>query len=149
MRVIEGGNTIVDVRVKAEVADDRITEDYYASLPQIRLNPDPNNRQKAPATPTEVILDDGDVATIVAFAIRHPRPNMRQAVLAAIRNHPDSFREIFQFGLEAPETFGEIRAIVAAALDKQRPMPQTATVATPLLPKMPLPAHLKNRERRE
>ena len=56
-------------------------------------------------------LDGNDVARLVECAIRHPTPNMRHAVLAAIWNHPDSFRQIFQFGLNAPPAFPEIRRI--------------------------------------
>src|SRR5258707_1868910 len=71
-----------------------------------------------PETTAEVMLDGNDVAKLVECAIRHPASNMRYAVLAAIWNHPDSFRQIFQFGLEAPPGFPEIRKIVAQALDK-------------------------------
>ena len=79
---------------------------------------------------------------------------MRYAVLAAIRNHPDSFRQIFKFGLKAPPGFPEIRKIVAEELDtpsatseapaSNRVKPAVET----LLPRMPLPAHLRDRERR-
>ncbi|HEV2335501.1 MAG TPA: hypothetical protein VGS13_08385, partial [Stellaceae bacterium] len=88
-------------------------------------------------------------------AVRHPNPNMRNSVLAAIWNHPDSFRQILQFGLNAPDAYPEIRKIVAEALDK-RPATLEGGVAdrgTPLaqalLPRMPVPAHLRDRERRE
>ena len=43
---------------------------------------------------TEITLDGNDVGKLVECAIRHPSPNMRYAVLAAIWNHPDSFRQI-------------------------------------------------------
>ena len=60
-------------------------------------------------------------AKLVECAIRHPTANMRYAVLAAIWNHPDSFRQIFQFGLTAPLGLPEIRKIVAEELDKGAP----------------------------
>ena len=64
------------------------------------------------------MLDGNDVAKLVECAIRHSPPNMRYAVLTAIWNHPDSFQQIFQFGLEAPLAFSEIREIVAEELGK-------------------------------
>lgn len=155
MRVIEDGRTIMDCRARAEPADDRITEDFYASQPQIRLSPNPNSRQKLPELPTEVMLDDTDAANLVACALRHPRLNMRQAVLAAIWSDPDAFGRIFRFGLEASEAFPEIRRIVAEALGSRAVAPETAAAdrgkagSEPLLPRMPLPAHLRDRERGE
>lgn len=155
MRVIQDGRTIMDCRAKAEPADDRITEDFYASQPQIRLGANPNSRQKLPELPTEVMLDDTDAANLIACALRHPRLNIRQAVLAAIWNHPDSFRQIFRFGIEASEAFPEIRKIVAEALGSGTAAPETAIAdpgksgSEPLLPRMPLPAHLRDRERGE
>jgi hypothetical protein len=107
-----------------------------------------------PETPTEVTLDGNDVAKLVKCAIRHPASNMRYAVLAAIWNHPDSFRRIFRFGLKAPSGSPEIRKIVAEELDKcsdtlESPAsnPDKLAVET-LLPRMPLPAHLRDRERK-
>jgi hypothetical protein len=103
--------------------------------------------------PTEVILDGNDVARLVECALRHPTPNMRYAVLAAIWSHPDSFRQIFQFGLDAPPGFPEIRKIVAEELEKFSAAPgfpasdRADPAAEPLLPRMPLPAHLRGRER--
>jgi hypothetical protein len=79
---------------------------------------------------------------------------MRYAVFAAIWNHPDTFRQIFQFGLQAPAGFPEIRKIVAEELDKcsaKAEFPdanQVGSAVGPLLPRMPLPAHLRNRDRR-
>jgi hypothetical protein len=78
---------------------------------------------------------------------------MRYAVLAAIWNHPDSFRQIFQFGLEAPLAFSEIREIVAKELGKHSATSrsQSSDAVNPsgktLLPRMPLPAHLRDRKR--
>jgi hypothetical protein len=78
---------------------------------------------------------------------------MRYAVLAAIWNHPDSFRQIFEFGLNAPLAFPEIRKIVAEELGRCSPtagFPASSRVEPAdetLLPRMPLPAHLRDRER--
>ena len=71
---------------------------------------------------------------------------MRYGVLAAIWNHPDSFRQIFAFGLRAPEEFAEIRKTVAEELAKSAGAQEAAASnsgAKPLLPLMPPPAHLK------
>jgi hypothetical protein len=150
MRVIRDGRTIVDCRASAEPADDRITEDFYASQPQICLRPNPNSRQKLPELPTEVFLDDSDAASLIACALRHPRLNIRQAVLAAIWSEPEAFRRVFEFGLDAPEAYPEIRKIVAEALAKRTPAASNQSrPGTGLLPRMPLPAHLRDRERRE
>ena len=151
MLVRQDGRSIVEVRVKAEPADDVMTADYYTQLPQIRLTANPTSRQMPPETPTEITLDDTDVAKLIECAIRHPNPNMRYVVLAAIWNHADSFRQIFRFGLDAPDGFPQIRKIVAEELDKFRSTPKS-TGGDPvksveqLLPRMPLPAHLRDRE---
>lgn len=147
MLVRQGDRAIIEVRAKAEPAANVVTEDYYTQLSQIRLTANPTSRQKQPETPTEVMLDDIDVAKLVECAIRHPNPNMRSVVLAAIWNHADSFRQIFRFGLDAPDGFPEIRKIVAEELEKSRSTPKTGKSAEPLLPRMPLPAHLRDRER--
>jgi hypothetical protein len=151
MRVTRGGRTILEVRAKAAPADDEMTADYYTQLPQIRLTANPTSRQTHPETPTDVTLDDTDVAKLVECALGHPNPNMRSSVLAAIWNHPDSFRRIFQFGLNAPDAFPEIRKIVAEALDNRSATPEGAgkPAAEPLLPRMPRPEHLRDRERQE
>ncbi|GEM_PF-6573833 len=153
MLVRKGDRTYVKARVKAEAIDDVVTSDYYTQLPQIRLTVDSTGRPMQPETPTEVILDGTDVAKLVECAIRHPTPNMRFAVLAAIWNHPDSFRQIFRFGLTAPLGLPDIRKIVAEELDRTPPAPESPASnrakppAEPLLPRMPLPAHLRDRER--
>ena len=104
-----------------------------------------------PETTAEVMLDGNDVTKLVECAFRRPTSNMRYAVLAAIWNHPDSFRQIFQFGLNAPLGFAEIRKIVAEELDKFSPTPefpasnQVKPTTETLLPRMPLPAHLRGR----
>jgi hypothetical protein len=155
MLVTRGGRTILEVRARAAPAEDVMTPDYYTQLPQIRLSANPTSRESHPEIPTEVTLDDTDVAKLVESALRHPNPNRCNSVLAAIWNHPDSFRKIFQFGLDAPDAFPEIRQIVADALDK-RPARLEAgaanrakSAAGPLLPRMPVPAHLRDRERQE
>ncbi|MGC2411951.1 MAG: hypothetical protein WA459_04545 [Stellaceae bacterium] len=155
MLVTQGGRTIVDVRARAAPAEDVMTPDYYTQLPQIRLSANPTSRETHPEIPIEVTLDDTDVAKLVECALRHPNPNMCNSVLAAIWNHSDSFRQIFQFGLNAPDAFPEIRQIVADALDKRRATLEAGAAngakpaAGPLLPRMPMPAHLRDRERQE
>jgi len=101
MLVRRGEQTDLAAPAKAEPADDVVWRDYYTRLPQIRLTGD-----SAPSEPaTEITLDGNDVGKLVECAIRHPSPNMRYAVLAAIWNHPDSFRQIFRFGLDAAPVF--------------------------------------------
>jgi hypothetical protein len=154
MLVRRGGRTDLEAPAKAEPAENVVTADYYTQLPQIRLTGDAPDRPVQPGSPIEVTLDGNDVAKLVECAIRHPAPNMRYAALAAIWNHPDSFRQIFQFGLKAPPGFPEIRTIVAAELDKcshssESPAANQAKPAVEtLLPRMPLPAHLRDREKR-
>jgi len=151
MLVRRGEHTDLEARAKAEPAEGVLTRDYYTVRPQIRLTGDPTGHPAQPGPPAEVMLDGTDVAKLVECAVRHPAPNMRYAVLAGIWNHPDSFRQIFQFGLTAPPGLPEIRKIVAEELDKhattrESPHPTKPTVET-LLPRMPLPAHLRDRER--
>jgi hypothetical protein len=150
MQVRQGDRIILDVRAKAEAADTVVTADYYTQLPQLRLSPNPTSRQACPDIPTDLTLDDTDVAKLVECALRHPVLHMRQAVMAAIWNHPDSFRQILQFGLTAPEAFPEIRRIVAEELAKRPAGPEAPGSARapgePLLPRMPMPAHLRARK---
>ena len=153
MLLRQGERSMAEVRAKAEPADDVMTADYYTQLPQIRLTANPTSRQKQPETPTDVTLDDTDVGKLVECAIRHPNSNMRSVVLAAIWNHADSFRQIFRFGLDAPDGFPEIRKIVAEELDRYRSTLKPAgsdpvKSVEQLLPRMPLPAHLRNGKRR-
>lgn len=154
MRVRRGERTDPEAPAEAEPADDAVTTDNYTRLPQIRLTGTPPDRSTQPETTTEIILDGNDIAKLVECAIRHPAPNMRYAVLAAVWSHPDSFRQIFQFGLNAPPGFPEIREIVAEELDKCSTRPEFPALnpvkpaAEALLPRMPLPAHLKDRGRR-
>ena len=150
MLVRRGEHTDLEARAKAEPADDVLTRDYYTLRPQIRLTGDPTDGPMPPQITTEVTLDGNDVARLVECAIRHPTPNMRSAVLTAIWNHPDSFRQIFEFGLNAPPALPEIRKIVADALDKHRSADDAAAPSgdDKLLPRMPLPAHLRQRTRK-
>jgi hypothetical protein len=144
---------LLHAQAKAEAADNSITRDYYASLPQIRVTGTPGANPAQPGTAAEIVLDGNDVARIVECALRHPQPNMRYGVLAAIWNHPDSFRQILRFGLTAPPDFPEIRTIVAEELDKAAPGSDSAAsnpakpAGDTLLPRMPLPAHLKGKGR--
>ncbi len=158
MRVKNGDHTYLEAPAKAEPAENKLTRDFYTQLPQIRLTGDPITRpmqpKTPPETPIEVMLDGNDVARLVESALRHPAFNMRCAVLAAIWNHPNSFRHIFRFGLEAPPAFSEIREIVAEELDKCAATSEAraSNAVKPangkaLLPRMPLPPHLRDRER--
>jgi hypothetical protein len=151
MLVRKGDRTYLDAPAKAEPADDVVWRDYYTQLPQIRLTGNSTDRPTQPEPPTEVTLDGNDVGRLVECAIRHLTPNMRYAVLAAIWSHPDSFRQIFEFGLNAPPGFPEIRQIVAEELEKCALSPdfpalnRVAPASETLLPRMPLPAHLRDR----
>src|SRR5690349_15973092 len=120
MLVKQDGRTFLEAPAKAEPADDVLTRDYYTLLPQIRLTGSSTGPTQ-PETPAEVTLDGNDVAKLVECAIRHPAPNMRYAVLSAVWNHPDSFRQIFRFGLAAPPGFPDIRKIVAEELHTSAP----------------------------
>jgi hypothetical protein len=148
MLVRQGERTYLEARAKAEPGEDLLTRDYYTLRPQIRLTGDATGRPTQPGTPVEITLDGNDVARLVECAIRHPTPNMRHAVLAAIWNHPDSFRQVLQFGFNAPPEFPEIRKIVAEELGN-RMVPgshQAEPAGDALLPRMPLPAHLRGSE---
>ena len=105
MQVKTRDRVLLQAQAKAEPADNVITRDYYASLPQIRLTGVASGNPTHPNEAVEIILDGNDLARLVECALRHPQPNMRYGVLAAIWNHPDSFRQIFAFGLNAPEQF--------------------------------------------
>ncbi len=153
MLVKRGGQTLLEARAKAQPGENVVTSDYYTQLPQIHMTADATAHPLQPETPTEVTLDGNDVAKLVECAVRHPAPNMRFAVLAAIWNHTDSFRQIFRFGLDASPDFSEIRKIVAEELDRCSSKPGSAAlnevkpVVETLLPRMPLPAHLRGRQR--
>jgi hypothetical protein len=151
MLVRKGDSALVEARAKAEPSDNMITGDYYAQMSRIRLSVDASGRYEHADTSTEVILDDTDVGRLVECAVKHPSPNMRSVVLAAIRNDADTFREIFRFGLNAPEAFLEIRKIVAEELDKCSAATTNAgkPEGASLLPRMPVPAHLRERTRKQ
>jgi len=152
MLVRIGDRICLEAPAKAEPADNVVTSDYHTQLPQIRLTPNSTGHPMQSKTGTDVTLDGNDVARLVECALRHPTPNMRYGVLAAIWNDADSFREIFKFGLDAPPGFPEIRKIVAEELRRGSFSPAfpaadgAAPAAAPLLPRMPLPAHLRDRE---
>jgi hypothetical protein len=140
MQVKTGDRISLDAPAAAEATEDLLFRDYYTQTPRVRLTVE--------AATEEVMLDHTDVARVVTCAIHHPSLNMRQAVLTAIWNDPDAFRDIFRFGLQAPEAYAEIRKIVAEELGK-RPAAEAAAVnesGKTLLPKLPLPAHLRGRD---
>src|SRR5438477_247117 len=148
MQVKIGGRICLDARAKPEPTDDLLFHDYYSRTPQIRLTGDAT--EIPTETATEVLLDGNDVARLVSCAVRHPSLNMRHAVLTAIWNHPDSFRQIFQFGVGAPPAFSEIRKIVTEEFAKSSLKPEfpaSKPAGETLLPRMPRPAHLKDRKR--
>ena len=144
MQVKTGDRICFEASVTAEAIEDLLFHDYYTRTPRLRLT-----GETAPDGSTEVLLDGNDVARLVACAIRHPSLNMRHAVLTAIWNHPDSFRQIFAFGLNAPDAFPEIRKVVAEELAKNARaqkgvVPESQQLgAEPLLPRLPPPAHLR------
>ena len=147
MQVKTGDRIYQEAQGQAEPADSVVTPDYYTQPPQIRLTGNSTGHRMEPEATAEVMLDGNDVARLVECAIRHPTPNMRHAVLAAIWNHPDSFRQILQFGLNAPAAFPEIRKIVAEELDRAAPASDSTASQWALLPRMPLPAQLKGKGR--
>jgi hypothetical protein len=150
MLVKHGDDTLLASPVSAEAGADVTSSDYYAQWSQIHLTADHTGRPAPPGPPTEVTLDSADVGRLVACAIRHPNANMRSVVLATIWNHPEAFRQIFEFGLNASPAFHEIREIVAEALAKAAPAAEASpeSVGKTLLPRMPLPAHLRDRTKR-
>ena len=89
MQVKTRDRVLLQAQAKAEPADNVITRDYYASLPQIRLTGAASGNPTHPNEAVEIILDGNDLARLVECALRHPQPNMRYGVLAAIWNHPE------------------------------------------------------------
>jgi hypothetical protein len=142
MRVKTGDRICFEGSAVAEATEDLLFHDYYSQTPRIRLT-----GEAEPEPVTEIMLDHNDVARLVACAIRHPSLNMRQSVLTAIWNHPDSFRGIFRFGLSAPEAYSEVRKVVAEELGRRPAGEEGAAqpAGETLLPKLPLPAHLRGR----
>jgi hypothetical protein len=149
MMVKEGLRTIIDAPANAAPDDDVVWRDYYSVLPHLRLSVD-----AAGGAPTmkaiEVLLDSADVIRVVECALRHSNTNMRQSVLSAVRHHPETFRQLFEFGLSAPAAFHEIREIVAHSLAKRSAAAKAPATGESevLLPQMPLPAHLRDRARK-
>jgi hypothetical protein len=142
MQVKMGEHISLEAPAVAEPTEDLLYHDYYSQTARLRLI-----GKAGPEPATEIMLDQNDVIRLVECAIRHPSLNMRQSVLTAIWNHPDAFREIFRFGLQAPEAFSEIRKVVAEELGK-RPVAEEGAAqpaGKTLLPKLPLPAHLRGR----
>src|SRR3954470_7373078 len=130
MQVKTPDRVLLNAQARAEPVDNAITRDYYASLPQIRVTGVPAANPMQPTAGIEIVLDGNDVARLIECALRHPQPNMRYGVLAAIWNHPESFREIFAFGFRAPEEFSEIRKIVAEELAKSAGAREGAAAAS-------------------
>jgi hypothetical protein len=149
MLVTQGERALLAAPAKAEAAADVVSSDYYAQHAQIRLTAGMTGRPASADPATEVTLDGADVGRLVECALRHNNPSMRHTVLAAIYNHPETYRQLFEFGLNAPEAFREIRDIVAEALAKRAAAAEApaAGESKALLPRMPLPAHLQGRAR--
>ena len=87
MQVKTGDRIYPDARAKAEPTQSAVTTDYYTQLPQISLTGNSTGRPMEAEASTAVRLDGNDIAKLVECAIKHPAPNMRYAVLAAIWNH--------------------------------------------------------------
>jgi hypothetical protein len=138
MQVKTDGRLCLDAAAVAEPIEDLLFHDYYTQTPRLRLT-----GEAGPEPATEILLDHNDVIRVVECAIRHPSLNMRQSALTAIWNHPDAFRELFRFGLNAPEAYSEIRKVVAEELGKRRIDDTDRPADKTLLPKLPLPAHLR------
>jgi hypothetical protein len=150
MRVTSGDRTLLNARAVAEPKDDFVAHDHYTVMYEIRLRRDPTEPGAPPPAATEVILNDTDIGRLVECAVRHPSPQMRSVVLSAIWNDPETFRRIFEFGLDAPAAFQDIRDIVAEALAQRAPAAEAPPTSgdKPLLPRVPLPAHLQDRARK-
>ena len=152
MQVKSGERTLLDAAARVEPTEDLLFHDYYTRTPRVRLIDDAVG-QETPAEPTtEILLDGPDVAKLIECAVRHPSLNMRQCVLTAIWNHPESFRAILRFGLGASEAFAEIRKIVAEELQRHAAAKDATSgsvkpAGEALLPRMPLPAHLRHRQK--
>jgi hypothetical protein len=146
MLVKDGDRIHLDADAKAEPADALVYRDYYTISAQVRLSAIATDGMTGVRPTTEVILSDSDVARLVECALRHSALNMRQAVTMAVRNHPDAFREIFRLGLNPPAGFDEIAKIAAEELGKVALAPAAKPPGDPLLPRMPLPKHLRGRK---
>lgn len=148
MQVKDGGRVVFDADAQAEPADALVYRDYYSISAQIRLTALPDDGMTG-ATPTaEVILSDSDVARVVECALRHPERNMRQAVSTAVWRHLETFRELFRLGLNPPAGFDAIAKIAAEELGKAgiAPAPVGKAGGDTLLPRVPMPEHLRGRK---
>jgi hypothetical protein len=148
MQVKDGDRLYLDADAQAEPADALVYRDYYSISAQIRLSAGPSDGMTGANPTTEVMLSDSDVARLVECALRHPERNMRQAVSVAVWNHPDTFREIFRLGLKPPAGFDAIAKIAAEELGNAGFVPTPAGQAGThtLLPRVPTPAHLRDRK---
>jgi len=144
--IVKDGERIhLDADAQAEPADALVYRDYYTISAQIRLSAMPSDGMTGAKPTTEVVLTDSDVARLVDCALRHSERNMRQAVTMAIRNHPDTFREIFRLGLSSGAD--EIGKIAAEELGKAGLGPIAGKPGgDTLLPRVPLPEHLRGRK---
>ena len=151
MQVKTGDRIYPDARAKAEPTQSAVTTDYYTQLPQTSDGRFYGSSNGA-----------GHIDSSNARRQRHCQAGrMRDqtscpeyaicGVGGNLESH--SFRQIFQFGLEAPAVFSEIRKIVAEELAKRPVTPEfpvsnaVKPAVEPLLPRMPLPAHLRDRGR--
>jgi hypothetical protein len=146
MQVRDGDRVYLDADAKAEPADALVYRDYYSISAQLRLSAMPSDGMTGANPTAEVILSDSDVARLVECALRHPELNMRQAVTMAVRNHPDTFRELFRLGLK-PSGTDEIAKVAAEELGKAGFVPAVGKAGgDTLLPRVPLPEHLRQRK---
>jgi hypothetical protein len=148
MQVKDGDRVYLDADAQAEPADALVYRDYYSISAQIRLSAIPTDGMTGETPTAEIVLSDSDVARLVECALRHPERNMRQAVSMAIWNHPDTFREVFRLGLKPPAGFDEIAKIAVEELSKAgfAPAPSGKAGGDTLLPRVPTPAHLRDRK---
>ena len=147
MRVKDGDRVLLDTEAHAEPADSLVYRDYYSISAQIRLTAIPTDGMTGVNPTTEVVLSDSDVARLVACALRHDALNMRQAVTMAVRNHPDTFREIFRLGLTPPPGSDTIAKIAVEELAKAglAAAPSGRSGGDTLLPRVPVPEHLRRK----
>ena len=99
------------------------------------------------------MLDGDDVSKLVECAVRHPAPNKRSAVLRRSGTTRKRFGRLFSSVSKHPSAFSEIREAVAEELGNHSAPPRSRApgavkrAVEPLLPRMPLPAHPRDRER--
>ena len=148
MRIKDGDRVYLDADAQAEPADSLVYRDYYSISAQIRLSAGPDDGMTGRTPTTEVILSDSDVARVVECALRHRELNMRQAVTMTIRNHPETFREVFRLGLDPPAGLDAVARIAAEELAKAglAAAPAGRPGDDTLLPRVPRPPHLRKRK---